>query len=80
MTGQKHTQKFAARFQSNKKNESILEDITEEEIYEGYTIASALNFNTLALSVAVAQTGNDQFGPFKDLTPLGDMVMSQLIF
>ncbi|KAK4262505.1 hypothetical protein QN277_028058 [Acacia crassicarpa] len=73
MAGKKHTPKIAAQFQSNKKNASILEEITEEEVYEGHTIASALNFNTLALSVAVAQTGNEHFGPFKDLTPLGDM-------
>ncbi|KAF7828516.1 Vacuolar protein sorting-associated protein 13C [Senna tora] len=68
------------RFQTNKKNGSILEEITEEEIYEGYTIASALNFNILALSVAVAQTGSDQFGPVKDLVPLGDLDGSMDIY
>lgn len=78
MAGKKRTQKISARFQTNRKNGSIFEEITEEEIYEGYTIASALNFNILALSVAVAQTGNEHFGPVKDLTPLGDMVMSKL--
>lgn len=80
MAGKKRTPKISARFQSNKKNGSVLEEITEEEIYEGYTIASALNFNILALSVAVAQMGNEHFGPVKDLNPLGDMVMSKLIF
>ena len=34
----------------------ILEEITEEEIYEGYTIASALNFQLLCLSVSIAQS------------------------
>jgi vacuolar protein sorting-associated protein 13A/C len=67
--------KIAAQFQTNKKNGSILEEITDEEIYDGHTIVSALNFNMLALSVAVAQLGNEHFGPVKDLASLGDMVM-----
>ncbi|PNY06054.1 pleckstrin homology domain-containing protein, partial [Trifolium pratense] len=65
--------KIAAQFQTNKKHGSILEEITDEEIYDGHTIVSALNFNMLALSVAVAQLGNEHFGPVKDLAPLGDM-------
>ena len=71
--------KIAAQFQTNKKNGLILEEITDEEIYDGYTIASALNFNVLALLVAIAQSGNEHFGPVKDLSPLGDMVMSKFI-
>jgi vacuolar protein sorting-associated protein 13A/C len=67
--------KIAAQFQTNKKNGSILEEITDEEIYDGHTIVSALNFNMLALSVAVSQLGNEHFGPVKDLASLGDMVM-----
>lgn len=71
--------KIAAQFQTNKKNGLILEEITEEEIYDGHTIVSALNFNMLALSVAIAQSGNEHFGPVKDLASLGDMVMSMFI-
>lgn len=65
--------KIASQFQSNKKNGSIFEEITDEELYDGDTIVSALNFNMLALSVAIAQSGNEQFGPVKDLASLGDM-------
>ncbi|KAL2348225.1 hypothetical protein Fmac_002225 [Flemingia macrophylla] len=73
MSGKRHMPKVAAQFQTNKKHGLILEEITEEEIYDGYTIASALNFNILALSVAIAQSGNEHFGPVTDLAPLGDM-------
>ncbi|KAK7307747.1 hypothetical protein VNO77_41077 [Canavalia gladiata] len=73
MSGKRHVPKIAAQFQTNKKNGLILEEITEEEIYDGYTMASALNFNMLALSVAIAESGNEHFGPVKDLAPLGDM-------
>ncbi|KAL2987622.1 hypothetical protein AAZX31_11G038900 [Glycine max] len=73
MSGKRHMPKVAAQFQTNKKNGLILEEITEEEIYGGYTIASAFNFNILALSVAIAQSGNEHFGPVTDLAPLGDM-------
>lgn len=74
MTGKKHTRKIVLPFQSKKENEVILEEITEDEIYEGCTIASTLNFKLLGLSVSIAQSGNDHFGPIKDLSPLGDMV------
>lgn len=66
-----------AQFRTNKKNGSILEEVTDEEIYDGHTIVSALNFNMLALSVAIAHSGNEHFGPAKDLTSLGDMVISR---
>ncbi|KAF2308991.1 hypothetical protein GH714_042439 [Hevea brasiliensis] len=70
----KHAWKIALPFESKKSNEVILGEITEEEIYEGCTIASALNFKFLGFSVAIAQTGEDQyFGPVTDLSPLGDM-------
>lgn len=65
--------KIAAQFQTNKKNGLIFEEITDEEIYDGHTIVSALNFNMLGLSVAIAQSGNEHFGPVKDLASLGDM-------
>lgn len=70
MSGKKKTRKV---FQS-KKNEEILQEITEEEIFEGHTIASGLNFKYLGLSVSINQIGKGQFGPVKDLSPLGDMV------
>ncbi|CAL0314337.1 unnamed protein product [Lupinus luteus] len=73
MSGKRRIPKVASQSLSDKKNGLILEEITEEEIYDGYTIASALNFNMLALSVAIAQSGNEYFGPVKDLSPLGDM-------
>lgn len=55
-------------------DEVIFEEITEEEMFEGYTIASALNFKFLGLSVSITQSGGAQFGPAQDLSPLGDMV------
>ncbi|XP_057487524.1 uncharacterized protein LOC130773593 isoform X2 [Actinidia eriantha] len=72
-TGGKQKRKMALPFQSNENNEAILEEITEEEIYEGHTIASALNFKLLSLSVSITQSGGERFGPAKDLSPLGDM-------
>ncbi|XP_052211647.1 uncharacterized protein LOC127814276 isoform X2 [Diospyros lotus] len=73
VTGRKHTKKINFPFPLGKKNEVILEEITEEEIYEGHTIASALNFKSMGLSVSVTQSGKELFGPVKDLSPLGDM-------
>lgn len=61
-------------FQPKKSNKVILEEITEEEIYEGYTIASALNFKQLGISASITQFGGEHFGPVKDLSPLADMV------
>ncbi|KAK8578934.1 hypothetical protein V6N12_069276 [Hibiscus sabdariffa] len=69
----KRTRKIRFPFQSKKKGEGIVEEITDEEMYAGHTIASALNFNLLGLSVAVTDSSNGQFGPVKDLSPLGDM-------
>lgn len=73
MAGKKEARKIALPFQSKKNNEVIFEEITEEEIYDGHTIASALNFKLLGLTVAITQSGKEQFGPVKDLSPLGDM-------
>ncbi|XVE65214.1 hypothetical protein DITRI_Ditri07aG0162900 [Diplodiscus trichospermus] len=58
---------------SRKTNEGIIEEITDEEMCGGHTIASALNFNLLGLCVAITEYGNEHFGPVKDLSPLGDM-------
>uniref|UniRef100_A0A7N1A9Q6 Peroxin/Ferlin domain-containing protein n=1 Tax=Kalanchoe fedtschenkoi TaxID=63787 RepID=A0A7N1A9Q6_KALFE len=72
MSRRKKKQKIVMPFQPIKAND-VFEEITQEEIYEGYTIASALNFKSLGLTVAVSESGNEQFGAPKDLSPLGDM-------
>ncbi|XVF52445.1 hypothetical protein PTKIN_Ptkin05aG0018700 [Pterospermum kingtungense] len=71
--GKKHTRKIGFPLQSKRKNEGIIEEITDEEMYSGHTIASALNFNLLGLSVAISESSNEHFGPVEDLSPLGDM-------
>lgn len=71
--GRKDSRKIYHRLKS-KTNTDIFEEITDEEIHEGYTIASALNFNSLGLSVSINQTGKNQCGDVKELSPLGDMV------
>lgn len=48
LAGKSKTRKIALPFQSKKSTEVIFEEITEEEMYDGYTIASALNFKLLA--------------------------------
>ncbi|KAA8522113.1 hypothetical protein F0562_012573 [Nyssa sinensis] len=73
MAARKQTRKIALPFKSRKNNEVNYEEITEEEIYEGHTIASALNFKLLGLSVSVSQSNEKQFGPIKNFSPLGDM-------
>ncbi|XP_010540792.1 PREDICTED: uncharacterized protein LOC104814451 [Tarenaya hassleriana] len=73
LTGKKQTRKVSFPFRNKKNNEVVLEEVTEEEIYEGHTIASALNFKLLGLSVSISQFGSQQHGPTKDLSPLGDM-------
>lgn len=74
LSGKKQTRKVGLPFRNKKNDEVVLEEVTEEEIYEGHTIASTLNFKLLALSVSVSQFGNQQHGPAKDLSALGDMV------
>lgn len=71
MAGKKQPRKV---FKSKRESEVLLEEITEDEIYDGHTIASALNFNLLGLAVSVSQASNDRYGLAKDLSPLGDMV------
>ncbi|KAL3499805.1 hypothetical protein ACH5RR_038898 [Cinchona calisaya] len=71
--GKRPTRKITLPFKSKKGSEVVLEEITDEELYEGYTIASALNFKMLGLSASVSQSGEEHFGPVKDLSPLGDM-------
>ncbi|GAB4857735.1 hypothetical protein Ancab_015642 [Ancistrocladus abbreviatus] len=69
-TGKKHTQKIALPFKS-RKNSEVLDEITEEEFHEDYTMGSAMNFKVLGLSVSIGSSGT--FGPIKDLSPLFDM-------
>ncbi|KAK9984845.1 hypothetical protein SO802_034370 [Lithocarpus litseifolius] len=73
LSGKKDTRRIGLHFLSKKKNEVLLEEITEEEIIEGCTLASALNFNMLGLAVSISQSGQEHFGPVEDLSPLGDM-------
>ncbi|CAK7356236.1 unnamed protein product [Dovyalis caffra] len=74
LVGRKHAPKIALPFMFKRRDEEILGEITEEEVYEGHTIASALNFNLLGLSVSITRSDQEQhFGPIKDLSPLGDM-------
>lgn len=67
-------------FHTKRITEVILEEITEEEMHEGYTIASALNFKSLGLSASISPSREEHFGPVKDLSPLGDMVKSVTFF
>ncbi|XWS38677.1 hypothetical protein CRYUN_Cryun19dG0151500 [Craigia yunnanensis] len=71
--GKKRTRMIGFPLHSKKKIEGIIEEITDEEMYSGHTIASSLNFNLLGLSVAITESSNEHFGPVKDLSPLGDM-------
>ncbi|GAB2273667.1 hypothetical protein Dimus_008449 [Dionaea muscipula] len=71
-------QKVSLPFKSRKNKKEILEEITEEEFYDGYTIASALNFKRLGLSVSIGHSGT--FGPVKELSALGDMDGSMDIY
>lgn len=67
-------------FHTKKITEVILEEITEEEMHDGYTIASALNFKSLGLSASISPSREEHFGPVRDLSPLGDMVNSVTFF
>ncbi|KAF6135497.1 hypothetical protein GIB67_015350 [Kingdonia uniflora] len=64
---------FPLTFHSKPNDEIFLEEINEEEIFEGYTIDSALNFKLMGLSVCISHSGKGRFGPVKGLLPLGDM-------
>lgn len=67
-------------FHTKRTEEVIVEEITEEDIHEGHTIASALNFKSLGLSASIGHSGEEHFGPVKDLSPLGDMVNTVKVF
>ncbi|XP_071692229.1 uncharacterized protein [Rutidosis leptorrhynchoides] len=73
MSAKKVKPKVSLPFKSKKANEVIIEEITEEEFHEGYTIASALNFKLLGMSASISDDGHDHFGDVRDLSALGDM-------
>lgn len=74
MSSKKTKSKVSLPFKSKKIDEVILEEITEEEFHDGYTIASALNFKLLGMSASISDNGHDHFGDVRDLSALGDMV------
>lgn len=74
LSARKTKKKITLPLLSKKNNDLLLEEISEEEIYEGNTIASALNFKLLGLSASINLSSEESFGPVKDLSPLGDMV------
>lgn len=74
--GGKKSRKISFPFQSASNSEVIFEEITEEEIYDGYTIASALNFKKLGLAASINHSGEEHFGPITNLSPLSDMVIN----
>lgn len=73
--------KKAEKLKSRTSNSEISGKITEDELQEGCTIASSLNFKSVGLQASIAHdgastshAGDDFFGAIKDLSPLGDMV------
>lgn len=73
ISGRKDKRHFLARPRFE-RSEKLLYDIKHEELVEGYTIASGLNFKGLGLSACVCRHGGGRFGSLKELSPLGDMV------
>ncbi|KAL6906369.1 hypothetical protein ACP4OV_003970 [Aristida adscensionis] len=71
ISGRKDKRRFLAR-PNSERSEKFLYDIKHDELVDGYTIASGLNFKGLGLSSSVSRHGG-QFGPVKELSPLGDM-------
>lgn len=65
---------FSILSHSNTKTPKVLWQITDDEMTNGYTIASSLNFKYLGISVSLEETGSEQLSSVKDLSPLGDMV------
>uniref|UniRef100_A0A0E0BDW2 PH domain-containing protein n=1 Tax=Oryza glumipatula TaxID=40148 RepID=A0A0E0BDW2_9ORYZ len=72
ISGRKDKRRFLARPRSE-RSDKILYEINHEELVEGYTIASGLNFKGLGLSASACRHGSGQFGLLKELSPLGDM-------
>lgn len=70
-SGKKEKKRLLARSHLE-RSEKHLYDIKHDELVEGYTIASGLNFKGLGLLSSVGGHGG-QFGAVKELSPLGDM-------
>ncbi|XP_077244890.1 pleckstrin homology (PH) domain-containing protein [Tasmannia lanceolata] len=73
ISGRRERWHFSRPFQTNQILEKVVGEITEDEIFEGYTIDSALNFGLLGLSVSISSPEKERFGPAKELSPLGSM-------
>ncbi|MQL75897.1 hypothetical protein Taro_008256 [Colocasia esculenta] len=60
-------------FRSRQQDEKVILQITQDEMLEGDTISAALNFKHLGMSLSLGRPGKENFGPVKELLPLGDM-------
>ncbi|VFQ66400.1 unnamed protein product [Cuscuta campestris] len=69
----KKSRKVSFPFHSKSNSNGILEEITDEEIYDGYTIASALNFKKLGIMASIGHSGKEHFGCVSSLSPLSEM-------
>uniref|UniRef100_A0A0D9XMK5 PH domain-containing protein n=1 Tax=Leersia perrieri TaxID=77586 RepID=A0A0D9XMK5_9ORYZ len=72
ISGRTEKRRFLTRPRSE-RSEKILYEIKHEELVEGYTVASGLNFKGLGLSASACRHGSGQFGVLKELSPLSDM-------
>lgn len=72
ITGRRDKRRYLARPRAE-KSDKLLYGIGHEELVDGYTIASGLNFKGLGLSACVCRNGQ-QLGALKELSPLADMV------
>ncbi|XP_068635813.1 uncharacterized protein [Aristolochia californica] len=73
LMGVKKRRHISLPFHTNQVAEKIMGHIVDEEMVEGYTIFSALNFKLSGLSVSIIGEDEEHFGPVRDLSPLGDM-------
>ncbi|OIT20385.1 hypothetical protein A4A49_38349 [Nicotiana attenuata] len=73
------TKKIAFPLLSKRNNELVLEEISEEEIYERNTIASVLNFKLLGLSASIKLSSKESFGPVKDLSPMAHWISAPTV-
>ncbi|XP_073352999.1 uncharacterized protein [Aegilops tauschii subsp. strangulata] len=71
ITGRRDKRRYLARPRAE-KSDKLLYGIGHEELVDGYTIASGLNFKGLGLSACVSRNGQ-QLGALKELSPLADM-------
>lgn len=76
-SGKKEKKRILARSHLE-RSEKHLYDINHDELVDGYTIASGLNFKGLGLQSSVGGHGG-RFGSVKELSALGDMVSLDLL-